>query len=170
MPRHTGTRQVESVLCSEKEAEQHVYLQQLLRWLKKNNKKKPLIRVFFQVACLWTQSADLCLCFRWTRACRRAWCQVWSWRCACARSPTALTGWLTSSPHVASCCCFGTRDTRMTVAPTSGATSWRQTSTRWAGAASMARPWGHQRVRRGCLLMNRMGFFLAEGIQYHSFE
>lgn len=99
--------------------------------------------------------ADVCTCFRWTRACRRGWRQVWSWRCACDQSPTALTGWLTSSPHVASCCYCGTRATRTTGAPTSGATSWRQTSTHWAGAASMARPWERQRVRRGCLLISQ---------------
>lgn len=106
--------------------------------------------------------ADVCTCFRWTRACRRGWRQGWSWRCACDQSPTALTGWLTSSPHVASCCCCGMRATRTTGAPTSGATSWRQTSTRWAGAASMARPWERQRVRRGCLQISQnLCFFFS---------
>ena len=94
-------------------------------------------------------SLFFCRSLRWTRACRQDSPQAWSWRCACALRLTVLTGWPTSSPHVASCCCYATRDTKMTVAPTSGVTSWRRISTRWAGAGSMGRPWGPLRVRSG---------------------
>lgn len=90
-----------------------------------------------------------CLCLRWTRACRQDSPQAWSWRCACAQRLAVLTGWPTSSPHVASCCCYATRGTKTTAVPTSGVTSWRRISTRWAGAGSMGRPWGPLRVRSG---------------------
>lgn len=89
------------------------------------------------------------LILRWTRVCRLDSPLAWSWRCACAQRLTVLTGWPTSSPHVASCCCYATRDTKTTVVPTSGVTSWRRISTRWAGAGSMGRPWGPPRVRSG---------------------